>query len=526
MPLQGAWPFSEGVGSLGEDTSGNNRDATGVPGWTAGHTGNGMQINGTGVGAHLDIPASYWMHEATTLMCWVKFNVVTGVNQKIFSIPRAYGDANGHNVMVNTSGQIVARNQATVTITGPILTADQWYHVAFAFDWMEGGAGANSQLYIDGSLVGSSTNINPLADEGGLYWGSGNDLPINGVLDDARWYDHQLTQAEIQSSMNTPVPGVLESSGTTRFMKDTTGRWKPLRTQRVIIDPGAPVPYGWQLAKKDVGLNKHGINGTMLAEYSGPSKPPSGTVIIGKKISRALDLSNGNITIERCYIRPTTISLGATILNSFDNNAVQPGSGPVIIRDCTVDGGGLTTQQSAMCLAIKVIGTVSGNYVHTVGSGIAVYGVGDQYDCTVENNYVTNLTAWGDPGLDGNHSDGFTIRDFSRATVPTRQLKVQNNRFDCSSANATGAMFIQTYSGNIDHALVEGNLLEGGGYNFDLHQMNGYTYSNIHVSNNRFNPSGYGPASRNGGSGPSTWTDNYINNPGQPDNIGTVVILP
>ncbi len=526
MSLQGAWSFNEGSGSTSTDVSGNNRPAINVPGWTTnGHTAGGMQVSGTGTGARVAIPGSFWFHGTSTLMCWVRLATIGGTNQKVFSIPRAYGSENGHNVIVNSSGQLLYRDQTTTKISGPTLVENQWYHVALAFDWMEGGGGNNSRLYVDGSLVGSS-DAWPIADEGALWWGSGNDLPMNGTIDDARWYDHQLSQAEIQTMMNTPVAGLLESSGTTRFVKDQGGSWQPLRTQRIVGSPSGGTSYGWQLTAVSVGLNKHGINGENLPNYTGPIKPAAGAVIVGKKINSGLDLSNGNITLERCYIKPTTISVGSPVVTTFNYNTVQPGAGPSTIRDCTFDGTALTEQQSAMSFAIQAMGITTGNYIHGFGSGIMISGVGTQFDCLVEGNYVTGLTAWGDPGNDGNHSDGFTVRDFSTAAVPTRQLVVRNNRFDCSSAHATGALFIQTSSGNIGHALIEGNLLEGGGYNLSVNAVSGNSYSNLHATNNRFNVAGFGAALRQGGSGFTTWTSNYINNPGQPDNIGTTVAAP
>lgn len=73
---------------------------------------------------------------------------------------------------------------------------------------------------------------------------------------------------------------------------------------------------------------------------------------------------------------------------------------------------------------------------------------------------MTDWRAWGDPATTGNHSDGFTVRDFPAG--PGRLLIVRNNRIDCDSGNDTGAFFVQTYGGNIDNVAASGNLLEGG----------------------------------------------------------------
>jgi hypothetical protein len=69
---------------------------------------------------------------------------------------------------------------------------------------------------------------------------------------------------------------------------------------------------------------------------------------------------------------------------------------------------------------------------------------------------------------------------------------VRNNRFDCNSGNDTGALFIQTYSGNIDNVVIEGNLLEGATYQLVLGAGYGHNYSNMSAINNRMSGTGYG----------------------------------
>ena len=448
-------------------------------------------------------------------MCWVRFTSFGAGDRAIIYGPR-YSGQTYFRVYVTASGELRANWGST--INGPTLSTDTWYHIAFAFDWASGGGGSNSRLYVDGEQVASGEGF-PI-NSGTLRWGGPSGSVMNGTIDDARWDSAQLSQAQIQSYMNTPVAGPLESSGTTRFFKGADGEWKPAWTRRVVgAAPGTL--YGWQLTKHNTGLGKYGINGDRLPLYKGSPKPAAGTTITDKKIASRLDLSHGNITIERCLIQPTGGG-GTPVVTSFDFNLVQPAPATVTIRDCTIDGSLLSQHDAAHSSGIQAIGTITGNLVTGLGSGIAVMGAGDTIDGLIEGNYVTDLAAWGNPATDGNHSDGFTVRDFTAAVVPGRSLVVQNNRFDCHSGNDTGACFIQTYSGRIDNVTIEGNLLEGGGYTMGLNLLN-YPYGNIRSINNRFTPLGIGASYVQGGSGYAQWTDNYMNAPGQADNRGVAV---
>lgn len=514
MALQGAWRFEEGAGATSADMSGNNLPVTNIPGWSAnGYTGGGLAVGAAGSGGRVAISSDFNFTDSSTFMCWVRITAL-GATRTIMQGPR-YAGIGTWTVAVSAGGALSASWGST--ITGPTLTAGTWYHIAFALDWAQGGGGSNSRLYVNGTLVASGEGF-PI-NGGTLYWG-GNTNPLNGVIDDARWYSEQLTQSQVQELMNMPVPGPLESSGTTRFTKAANGSWSPAYTRRIVGTPPAGTVYGWQLTKHNTGVAKFGINGNRLPLYTGLAKPAAGTVIRGKKITTALDLSNGNITLERCLIQPT--GSGAFVLEGFDVNGMVPAPTPITIRDCTIEASAMSEYGAAWSTGIRVLGTITGNYISGFGSGIAIMGLGNQLDCLIEGNYVANLKSWGDGATDGNHCDAFTIRDFSNVTVPARQITVQNNRFDCTTANATGACFLQTYSGRIDNALIQGNLLEGGGYNFGLNQLN-HPYSNIRSINNRFNPTGFGTHYTQGGSGFTTWTNNYLNAPGQPDNRGATV---
>lgn len=151
---------------------------------------------------------------------------------------------------------------------------------------------------------------------------------------------------------------------------------------------------------------------------------------------------------------------------------------------------------AAFVVGLWGIADLQRNYIHHLGGGLALYNTGRNLDALVEHNYVTEMIAWGNAAADGNHIDVFTIRDFTASQRPDRKAIVRFNRFNASAAsNVTGAFFIQPLWERIDNVTIEGNLLEGDGWNLGLEQKTGY--SNIKAFNNRFSPTGYGANSSN-----------------------------
>lgn len=284
---------------------------------------------------------------------------------------------------------------------------------------------------------------------------------------------------------------------------------------------------GWQLTPTNTGLAPHGLSCDSLAAYAGSSKPAAGTVITEKRISSSMDLSNGNITIERSCIRPTGGGANALLTTTDFNQCCSPTTGVVTIRDSEINGSLLTAQTAAFQCAFGGVGILERNYIHGMGSGICFFNTGNTLDARAEGNYVHQLRAWGNASGTGSHNEAFTIRDFPTNSNPNRRLAVRNNRLDSSSGNDTGAFFIQTYAGDIDQVLVEGNLLEGGGYQLILEAGFGNIYgTNLAAINNRFSGTGWGPGYSDGKElnySWSQWSENYRNDPSKPDNKGQAV---
>ncbi len=300
----------------------------------------------------------------------------------------------------------------------------------------------------------------------------------------------------------------------------------------VPVVPSVPAPggstagsAGWTINANTVGLAPLGLTCSSLPVYTGSSSIPAGTTITGKRFTGGLDLSAGNITIENSCIQPTSAGRGMPVVATQDFNTFKIAPSKVTIRNSEFDGSKLAIQDAAWATAFIGVADLTSNYVHGFGSGIAIMNSGSSLDAKVEGNYVTGLVAWGNPATTGNHSDAFTIRDFTNRSRADRQLTVVNNRFNADSGSDTGALFIQTYSGSIDNVLIQGNLLEGNGYQLGLNQMND-SYSNLRSVNNRFSGTGFGATYAQGGSGWTQWDSNYIYKSSATDSKGAVVSEP
>lgn len=292
---------------------------------------------------------------------------------------------------------------------------------------------------------------------------------------------------------------------------------------------------GWQLTSTNTGLTAVGLSCDGLPRYTGPAKPASGAVLTEVLIDRVLDLSAGDITIERSCIRPKSVTAGTHLLTTTDygacvNDQCPPAKGRVTIRDSEISGKLITAQRIAKSCAFIGVGILQRNYIHDSGSGICFYNTGPQFDAVAEGNYVHKLRSYGSGG-NASHNSAATVRDFDTRVNPARRMSFRDNRLDISTGNDTGALFLQT-AANIDQVHIEGNLFEGGGYQLILEARWGNDYGRaMSAVDNRFTGTGwgYGYVTDEGlrlGYGWNEWRDNYRNAPTQPDNRGSVVPKP
>lgn len=283
--------------------------------------------------------------------------------------------------------------------------------------------------------------------------------------------------------------------------------------------------HGWGYsdaeAQSRTGIARLGLTSADMTLYTGSEFIPAGTTLNRCLFTYPVNLRAGGITITESLFRPT-VAEGWNIIMSTNWDTWTAPSTKNVIQDCEITGEALTTENQSQLLGVDGLSDVIGCDIHHVGSGIGIRASSPTtYATYITANVVRSLTSYGDPAGSGNHCDAFTIREYVAGTG--RHVYVQRNWFDCETANASGAMFLQAQD-NIRQITFEQNLFDGGGWNFTLGDYGSTTYDDIYVNNNRFNPTGFGAAARSGVA-PDQWTDNYLLNSTPPDYAGTVVSI-
>lgn len=353
-------------------------------------------------------------------------------------------------------------------------------------------------------------------------------LLLGGVLALTACAPTQAAEPSPNSSSSSAPPSSTAGSApsspaasTTTPTTDTKAVQNPAPKPPAPNQPAPSGTPGWQLDASNTGLAPHGLNCDALPVYTGGGTPPAGTVITGKRIEVGLSLFAGGITIERSCIRPTKLGTTAPLVTSNGpcGKECPVAPSPSTIRDSEFDGSALSESTISGSCAFLGVATLQRNYMHGMGSGICFFNTGRSLNALAEGNYVTKLRSAGE-----SHNDGATVRDFPTKENPNRSLVFRNNRIDCSTGRDTGALFIQTWGGDIDNVTVEGNLLEGGGYNLGLEAGFDHVYGrNMRAVNNRFRSTEWGPSyvtDRGLGYAWAEWRDNFADEPAAADHKG------
>ncbi len=206
--------FSQGSGTTATDNSGNNNNGTltNGPAWSAsGKYGSAVLFDGTDDFINIPDASSIDLTNGMTMEAWVNPSNVTGF-KTIICKDRTTSNYT-YTLAANNNTTTVANQRpssrlrigsANQTVTGTSkLALNTWTHVASTYD------GATFRLYVNGVQVSSlavTGNITVTTDPlriGGTTALSGQYFA--GLIDEVRIYNRALTQAEIQTDMNTPV---------------------------------------------------------------------------------------------------------------------------------------------------------------------------------------------------------------------------------------------------------------------------------------------------------------------------------
>ncbi|MEV8513211.1 LamG-like jellyroll fold domain-containing protein [Dactylosporangium sp. NPDC051484] len=204
--LIAGYNFDAGSGTTVADLSGNGNAGT-ITGatWVTGKYGSALSFNGTS--DIVRIPASSTLLPSTglTLAAWIQ---PTAAQNGWRTVMQKENDAWFLNAS-NTTGALYpaggittstgASSYCSGTSASPV---NAWTHIALTYD------GTDLRLYVNGVQVSTKPiagalqqTSNPLSIGGNGPYGE----YFKGLIDEARVYNRALTQAEVQTVMNTPL---------------------------------------------------------------------------------------------------------------------------------------------------------------------------------------------------------------------------------------------------------------------------------------------------------------------------------
>ncbi|MDO8594906.1 MAG: LamG domain-containing protein [bacterium] len=220
--LVGHWTFDEATGTLAGDSSGLGYTGTltgsnGLPTWTSGRRGAGLNFDGSD-----DYVSASGISELTSInstSVWFKptsFSV--GMNGYLID-----QGINNHQIQVydgdDSDGlpKIACDSQLPAEAT-ELPTAATWYHVTCVAN------GTTVSVYLNGVLNWSTARVSasPSTINIGRYGGTGNHF--NGIIDDVRIYNRVLSAAEADA-LYTSNAQKINSSQNTRITSGLVGLW-------------------------------------------------------------------------------------------------------------------------------------------------------------------------------------------------------------------------------------------------------------------------------------------------------------
>ena len=207
--LVAAYGFDEGSGTTTADRSGNGNTGTLAnttwAGAGSGRFGNALFFNGSNSWVTVNSSSSLNLTTGMTLEAWVKPSLL-GLYRTVVFREQPGNEVYALYASQSSSGQVPAGEVFVggyKDANGPsALPTGTWAHLAETYD------GSSLRLYVNGTLVATTSAPGSLASSSGVLRIGGNNIWgewFNGWIDEVRVYNRALSAGEIQNDMFTSV---------------------------------------------------------------------------------------------------------------------------------------------------------------------------------------------------------------------------------------------------------------------------------------------------------------------------------
>src|SRR3989338_2523425 len=285
-----AYAFDEGSGTTIEDSSGNNNTGTltNGPTWTTGKIGGALSFDGVNDYVDLGNPLSLRPVNQITISAWIN---PTDVSTSKTIVSKDITGAADYFFRVQGPGGVRCNFEGLVLdLVGNYVLTNVWQHLACTYD------GSIVSIYKDGILLSSSAaSAVTYSDSGanikiGRRDEGGGGLYFPGLIDDLRIYNRALTEAEIQTDMNTPAGGALPPDTTpptissisvsSLTQNSATISWTTNEPADTQVEYGLTTSYGSQTTLNTSQVTAHsqslsGLSASTLYHYRVKSKDAS-----------------------------------------------------------------------------------------------------------------------------------------------------------------------------------------------------------------------------------------------------------
>ena len=207
--LVGCWSFDEGSGNTAHDYSGHGNHGT-IDGaeWVDGISGSALEIVDTDIVRF--IPSSFDNSVTTgfSIACWVHWYGKNQYDRSSYIFDARDGSSGGFILAISGGGTawLIVLKSGTDdprVYSDSTVSDSTWTHVVGVFDYTS----QTLRIFKDGKENGDTTATSPYnhtdisAAMGNNRWAPGDHkwAPFNGILDEVRFYDRALSEAEIES---------------------------------------------------------------------------------------------------------------------------------------------------------------------------------------------------------------------------------------------------------------------------------------------------------------------------------------